>query len=68
MDAIDVDYAQSKGIVCINSPEGNRTAVGEHTVGLLLCLFDKIVRADRQVRQGLWLREDNRGLEIEGKQ
>lgn len=67
MDAIDVDYAQSKGIVCINSPEGNRTAVGEHTVGLLLCLFDKIVRADRQVRQGLWLREDNRGLEIEGK-
>ena len=67
MDAIDVVYAQSKGIVCINSPEGNRTAVGEHTVGLLLCLFDKIVRADRQVRQGLWLREDNRGLEIEGK-
>lgn len=67
MDAIDVDYAESKGIVCLNSPEGNRTAVGEHALGLLLCLFNKMIVADRQVRQGLWLREENRGLEIEGK-
>ncbi len=67
MDAIDVDYAESKGIVCFNSPEGNRTAVGEHAVGLLLALFDKIVRADQEVRQGQWNREKNRGLEIEGK-
>lgn len=67
MDAIDVDYAESKGIVCFNSPEGNRTAVGEHAVGLLLALFDKIVRADSEVRHGQWNREKNRGLEIEGK-
>ncbi|MEE0983564.1 MAG: NAD(P)-dependent oxidoreductase, partial [Bacteroidales bacterium] len=67
MDAIDVDYAESKGIVCLNSPEGNRTAVGEHALGLLLCLFDKLIVADREVRQGLWQREANRGLEIEGK-
>lgn len=67
MDAIDVNYAESKGIVCLNSPEGNRTAVGEHALGLLLCLFDKLIVADREVRQGLWQREANRGLEIEGK-
>lgn len=67
MDAIDVEYAESKGVVCLNSPEGNRTAVGEHALGLLLCLFDKLIVADKQVRQGLWLREENRGIEIEGK-
>ncbi len=67
MDAIDVEYAESKGIKCLNSPEGNRTAVGEHAVGLLLCLFDKLVKADQEVRKGLWLREENRGLEVCGK-
>lgn len=67
MDAIDVDYAEKKGIVCLNSPEGNRDAVGEHCLGLLLALFNKICIADSQVRKGLWLREDNRGLEIKGK-
>ncbi len=67
MDAIDVDYAESKGIKCLNSPEGNRTAVGEHAVGLLLCLFDKMVRADKEVREGLWNREANRGIEVEGR-
>ena len=67
MDAIDVDYAEEKGIACINSPEGNRDAVGEHCLGLLLALFNKICIADSQVRKGLWLREDNRGLEIKGK-
>ena len=67
MDAIDVDYAEEKGIACINSPEGNRDAVGEHCLGLLLALFNKICIADAQVRKGLWLREDNRGLEIKGK-
>ena len=66
MDEIDVDYAESKGVLCLNSPEGNRTAVGEHALGLLLCLFDKIVSADAEVRKGLWLREENRGLEVEG--
>lgn len=67
MDAIDVDYAEGKGIACINSPEGNRDAVGEHCLGLLLALFNKICISDTQVRKGLWLREDNRGLEIKGK-
>ena len=67
MDAIDTDYAEKKGIVCLNSPEGNRDAVGEHCLGLLLALFNKICIADTQVRKGLWLREDNRGLEIKGK-
>ncbi len=67
MDSIDVEYAQQKNIICINSPEGNRDAVGEHTLGLLLALFDKITLSDKEVRQGLWLREENRGLEVKGK-
>lgn len=67
MDAIDIEYAESKGIVCLNSPEGNRDAVGEHAVGMLLCLFNKMAIADHQVRLGLWKREENRGLEIKGK-
>ena len=67
METIDVGHAESLGIRCLNSPEGNRDAVGEHAVGLLLSLFDHIARADSEVRQGLWQREDNRGLEIKGK-
>lgn len=67
MDSIDVEYAKQKNIHCLNSPEGNRDAVGEHTLGLLLALFNKITISDQQVRQGLWLREANRGLEIKGK-
>lgn len=67
METIDVAYAESKGIACINSPEGNRDAVGEHATALLLALFDKITIANAEVRQGLWQREANRGLEIKGK-
>ena len=64
METIDVDYAESHGVRCLNSPEGNRDAVGEHTVGLLLALLDNIARADAEVRRGLWRREANRGLEL----
>ena len=67
METIDVDYAESLGIRCLNSPEGNRDAVGEHALGLLLALLDNISRADAEVRQGLWRREANRGLEIKGR-
>lgn len=64
METIDVDYAESRGIRCLNSPEGNRDAVGEHAVGLLLALLDNIARADAEVRQGQWRREANRGYEL----
>ncbi len=67
LENIDVAYAESRGIACLNSPEGNRQAVGEHTAGLLLALLNKICLADREVRQGLWMREKNRGLELRGK-
>lgn len=67
MEIIDVAYAESRGIRCFNSPEGNRDAVGEHTMGLLLTLFNRIARADAEVRGGLWQREANRGMEVMGK-
>ena len=67
MESIDVDYAKRKGIVCLNSPEGNRDALAEHAMGMILCLFNNIKRADTEVRKGIWEREKNRGLEIKGK-
>ncbi|MEO5569946.1 MAG: NAD(P)-dependent oxidoreductase [Bacteroidia bacterium] len=67
MENIDVDYAKSKGIACLNSPEGNRDAVGEFAIGHLLSFFRKINKADSEVRKGTWLREENRGVELQGK-
>ena len=67
MENIDSEYAISKGIKCLNAPEGNRNAVAEHAMGMLLALFNKLVIADGEVRKGMWQREENRGLELEGK-
>lgn len=67
MDSIDVAYAEKKKIKCFNSPEGNRDAVGEHALGMLLALMNNMLRADGQVRDGKWLRGENRGAEIKGK-
>ncbi|CAN5389452.1 2-hydroxyacid dehydrogenase [soil metagenome] len=67
MESIDVKYAESKGIACINSPEGNKDAVGEHAIGMLLSLFNNLHRADREVKEGIWSREPNRGVELSGK-
>lgn len=64
METIDVNYAEAHGVRCLNSPEGNRDAVGEHAVGLLLALLNNIARADAEVRKGLWQREANRGYEL----
>ena len=67
MENIDVNHAQAAGIACLHAPEGNRDAVGEHAVGMLLSLFNHLNRADAEVRQGKWRREENRGLELKGK-
>lgn len=67
LENIDVEYAQQKGLKVYNSPEGNRDAVGEHALGMLLALLNNLLRADKQVRNGIWLREENRGTEIKGK-
>jgi len=67
LEHIDVEFAASKGIAVLASPEGSRDTVGEHAVGLLLSLLNNLSRADRQVRQGQWTREGNRGVEIKGK-
>ncbi|MFY0628891.1 MAG: 2-hydroxyacid dehydrogenase [Flavobacteriaceae bacterium] len=67
LENIDCDYAQQKDIELIAAPEGNSNAVGEHALGMLLSLFNKLNKADKEVRSGLWLREENRGLELDGK-
>ncbi|MFS4493140.1 2-hydroxyacid dehydrogenase [Maribacter sp. 2308TA10-17] len=67
LENIDTDYARANGIFLAAAPEGNRNAVGEHALGMLLALFNKLHTADREVRSGKWEREGNRGLELEGK-
>jgi D-3-phosphoglycerate dehydrogenase / 2-oxoglutarate reductase len=67
LENIDCEYAEKKLVKLIAAPEGNSNAVGEHALGLLLSLFNKLNRADRQVRKGRWLREENRGLELDEK-
>lgn len=67
MEIIDTIYAEQKGIYCSNTPEGNRDAVGEHTVGFMLDLLHNITNANSDVRQRLWKREQNRGEELREK-
>lgn len=67
LENIDIAYAAQKNIKVFNSPEGNKDAVGEHAIGMLLMLFNKLKQGDAQVRQGIWDREANRGIELSGK-
>lgn len=67
LESIDTEFAEGLGIKLIAAPEGNRNAVSEHALGMLLSLFNKLNRADREVKNGLWNREANRGIELDGK-
>lgn len=67
LESIDCDYAVSKNITLIAAPEGNRNAVAEHTLGMILSLFNKLNQADSEIRAGHWNRESNRGYELDGR-
>jgi len=66
LENIDCEYATKKEVYLIAAPEGNRNAVGEHTLGMILSLFNKLNKADKEVSTGKWLREENRGVELDG--
>lgn len=67
LESIDCEYAQSKNIALIAAPEGNRNAVAEHSLGMILSLFNNLNQADSEIRAGHWNRESNRGHELDGK-
>ncbi|OHT46657.1 2-hydroxyacid dehydrogenase [Flavobacterium tructae] len=67
LESIDCEYAETKGIHLIAAPEGNRNAVAEHSLGVILSLFNNLNQADAEVKSGHWNRESNRGHELDGK-
>ena len=67
MENIDEAYCAENDVQLFNAPEGNRNAVGEHALGMLLALFNQLVKSDSEVRKGIWDREGNRGIELDGK-
>lgn len=67
MENIDIAYCQYKNISCINSPEGNGNAVGEHSLAMLLNLLNNINKANNELKQTIFHREENRGVELDGK-
>tara|TARA_R110000868_G_scaffold1647_1_gene13252 strand:+ start:25203 stop:26141 length:939 start_codon:yes stop_codon:yes gene_type:complete len=67
LENIDTEHAKRLGIFLAAAPEGNRNAVGEHALGMLLSLFNKLNKADKEVRNGKWDREGNRGIELDGR-
>lgn len=67
LESIDCEYAETKNITLIAAPEGNRNAVAEHTLGMILSLFNNLNQADKEIRSGQWNRESNRGHELDGK-
>ena len=64
---IDIEYAKKRGITILSAGEGNASAVGEHTLSLILSLFNNIIKANNEINNNVWQREENRGIELENK-